>query len=104
MTLRYIFHYETHLGKQFFWFSPNFLTVLKRAGRMIGRHDALMLATRREREHGKILADVLGEMRHPRGLLGVGLVGPQHEAIVLDRRPAAGGRDEDGIELFLLHL
>src|SRR6516164_6599764 len=100
MTLGYIFHYETHLGKQFFWFSPNFLTMLKRAGRMICRHNALMLATRRERKQSKILADVLGEERHPRGLLGVGLVGPQHEAIILDRRPAARGCDEDGIEPF----
>ena len=36
MSFRYIFHDEPHLAKQFFRSGYNFLTVLKRAGRVVG--------------------------------------------------------------------
>ena len=39
MTLRYIFHHESALGKQFFRGLCDFLPVLQRAGRMIGDDD-----------------------------------------------------------------
>src|SRR5450830_115215 len=40
MTLRYIFDDKAKLGKQFFWFAHYLLSVLQRAGRMIGNSEA----------------------------------------------------------------
>src|SRR6516165_5509998 len=72
--------------------------MLERARCMIGHHDALVLAASRKRQAAQALRDVHGKTRNAAGLLGVGLVGAQHEAIVLERGAAACRRDNDRIQ------
>src|SRR6202045_3758081 len=71
---------------------------------MIGDHGPLMLAAGREREAAEVFRDVQGKTRDAASLLGVGLVGAQHEAIVLERRAAAGRRNNDRIQPLALDL
>src|ERR1700737_5171931 len=71
---------------------------------MIGDYGPLMLAAGREREAAEVFRDVQGKTRDAASLLGVGLVGAQHEAIVLERRAAAGRRNNDRIQPLALDL
>ncbi len=97
MTLRHIFHHEPNLGKQFFRCTRNFLSMLQRACGVIGD-----LKTRRrmrsELQLRQILADILGERRHPGGLICIVPVVSQHVAVVLQRGAAARGGDQDRVE------
>src|SRR5260370_36045296 len=71
---------------------------------MIGNHGPLMLAAGRKREAAEVFRDVHGKTRDAAGLLGVGLVGAQHEAIVLEHRAAAGCRNNDRVQPLALDL
>src|SRR4029077_2483366 len=104
MSFWYIFHDESHLAKQFFRRAYNFLTVLKRAGRMVGDHKARRGALGCEVDAAQILADVPGKPRHAERLLGVGAIGAQHITVILDGGAAARSGDKDGIEAVALHL
>ena len=65
---------------------------------MIGHHEIGIDHRGLQAEVGHDLGDVLGDRADPRGLLRVGAVLAQHEAVVLDRGAAARGVDHDGIE------
>ena len=56
----------------------------------------------RQVERRQIFGDVLGQRRNTRRLFGIGRIEAQHEAVVLDRRAAARGGDDDGIEPALI--
>src|SRR6516162_6705559 len=71
---------------------------------MIGDHEPSRVTRRRQLEATQILADILGEPRHAQRLGGVGFIGAQQIAIVLDYGAAARGRDQDGVEALALDL
>ena len=62
MTLRYIFHHESILGKQIFRKLRDFLAVLKRTGGVIGNDEIAAAPRRRQIEARDILGDVLGQV------------------------------------------
>ncbi|MNL35844.1 hypothetical protein D3C87_1578970 [compost metagenome] len=70
---------------------------------MIGNRQALAFLLRQV-ERGKIFGDVLRECRYPCGFLRIGRIKPQHMAVVLDGRAAAGCGDDDGIEATIFHF
>src|SRR5690606_12272981 len=51
-----------------------------------------------EDEARQVLGDVLRKCRHAGRFLGIGRIKAQHVAVVLDRRAAAGSRDDDRVE------
>ena len=75
------------------------LAVLQRAGGVIG--DLRAAGPCRpafEPRPTRYSRDIAGQRRDPGGLGRIGLVGAQHEAVVLHRGAAAGDGDEDGVE------
>ena len=71
---------------------------------MIG-DDEVGLEDRRHQPDGRhVLGDVLGDARHPQRLLGIGWVVSEHEAVILDRRAATRGRDQDRVKAAPVHL
>src|SRR5215469_14274558 len=71
---------------------------------MIGDHEPSRVARGRQLEATQILADILGEPRHAQRLGGVGFIGAQQIAVVLDYGAATRGRDQDGVEALALDL
>ena len=53
---------------------------------------------------GDVFGDVLGDGGDAGGLLGIGRILPEHEAVILDRRAAARRGDDDGVEPLPVHL
>src|SRR5215831_8266713 len=98
MSFRYIFHHETDLAKQFFRRARNFLSVLERAGRMVGNYKPSGTTLGRQIEPAEILADISGEPRHADCLIRIRLVVAKHIAVILHRGAASRGGDQDGIE------
>src|SRR5262249_54465174 len=71
---------------------------------MTGAHEPSWVARGRQLEVTQILADTLGEPRHAQRLGGVGFIGAQQIAVVLDYGAATRGRDQDGVEALALDL
>ncbi len=98
MALRRIEHDKTRLLQQLSRQARDFLAVLQRAGAVIG--DAR--SARRDRRLKADLGDEFGDVARERGdlcrLVAQLRVVAEHEAVVLHRRPAAGGVDDDGVE------
>ena len=57
-----------------------------------------------EFEAGDIFGHVPRQRRDPRRLLGVGGIVGEHEAVVLDRRAAARGGDDDRLQAAVVDL
>src|SRR5262245_28447748 len=104
MSLRYIFHDEPDLAKQFFRRACDFLSVLKRARRVIRNDEARTAALTRHVQGAEMLADIQREPRDARGLVRIVRIAAQHEPIILDRRAATRRGDQDGIEPLALDL
>ena len=90
---------EPGRGEQRLRLAVQLLAVLQRAGRVIGDPHSPAFARRPQAELGAATSrHVAGELADPRRLVGIGRVLAQHEAVILDRRAAARGVDDDRVE------
>src|SRR5690606_26959573 len=103
VTLGNVAHDIAGVAQQAFGFVANVLAVLQGAGGMIGDYERVVADGRGQRERAEILADVLRGRRHAPGFFRIGGIVAQHEAVILDRRPAAGRRDDDRLDAVTLH-
>jgi hypothetical protein len=103
VPLRHVLHDEACRAQQRLGRLGELLAVLHRAGRVVGHDQRRAVAAHRSsggsqlrrRQH---LADVAGQFRHARrGCVPIRVFG-QQVAVVLQRRAAAGGIGDDGVE------
>ena len=85
------------LASSAFGSAMHLLAVLQRAGGVIGDPPRPVRRARSPSSADQ-LGDIAGKRRDPRRLLGIGRVVAQHEPVILDRRAAARGVDDDRVE------
>ena len=88
----------TGLGEQSFGRLCNLLPVLKGAGGVIA-NDQIPAVPHRQTRLDEELTDIPCKRRHAGGFLSIGRIAAEHEAVIFDRRPAAGSGDQDRLEI-----